>query len=138
VFTNVLDNAIRASDRGQRIVIRCRDQADAANGAAGMVHIAISDQGTGIPADQLEKIFDRFHQVSPGGRRRKGGTGLGLAISREITEHHGGRIWAESGPDAGSTFHITLPRATRAASIRPPSASAGATGTTSPGDSTHA
>lgn len=138
VFTNVLDNAIRASAPGQPIVIRCRDTADAENGAAGMVHIAITDQGTGIPADQLEKIFDRFHQVSPGGRRRKGGTGLGLAICREITEHHGGRIWAESGPAAGSTFHITLPRAASAAPMRAPSERTGAPETTSPGDFTHA
>jgi signal transduction histidine kinase len=138
VFTNVLDNAVRASERGQRIVIRCRDMADPGNGTPGMVHLAVSDQGSGIPADQLERIFDRFHQVSPGGRRRKGGTGLGLAICREITEHHGGRIWAESGPAAGSTFHITLPRASGAASTRAPSPSAEATGTTSPGDPAHA
>jgi signal transduction histidine kinase len=103
-----------------------------------MVHFTIADQGHGIPADQLERIFDRFHQVSPVGRRRKGGTGLGLAICREITEHHGGRIWAESRPAGGSTFHITLPRAAAAAPQPAPTRPAASPETTSPGGQTHA
>jgi len=111
VFTNVLDNAIKASGRGQRIVFGCRADAPSVNGAFGRLEFFVQDEGHGIPEDQLERIFDRFHQVSAEGRRRKGGTGLGLAISREIVEHHGGRIWAESRSGSGSTFHILLPRA---------------------------
>src|SRR5262249_45776928 len=138
VFANVLDNAIKASARGQRIVIACRAAEASGNGTAGMLHFTVTDQGHGIPADQVERIFDRFHQVSPEGRRRKGGTGLGLAISREITEHHGGRIWAESRPDSGSTFHITLPRAVAAAPNTTPVDAAVRPGTTPPGDLAHA
>jgi signal transduction histidine kinase len=112
VIANVLDNAIKASPSGERITIGCREEARSDNGRPRMLRLFVSDRGQGIPPDQLTLIFDRFHQVGTQGRRRKGGTGLGLAISREITEHHGGRIWAESEPGNGSTFHITLPIAT--------------------------
>ena len=108
VFTNVLDNAVQASAEGQCIVVGCREEAAASNGSPAMVRVFVRDRGHGIPPGDLEKIFDRFHQVASR-TRRKGGTGLGLAISREITEYHGGRIWAESEPGNGSTFHITLP-----------------------------
>jgi signal transduction histidine kinase len=109
VLTNVLDNAIHASAAGQCIVIGCREEPGATNGRPRLVRIFVRDQGHGIPAADLERIFDRFSQVSSQARRRKSGTGLGLAISREIAEYHGGRIWAESELGAGSTFHITLP-----------------------------
>ena len=109
VFTNVLDNAIHASTEGQSIVIGCREESGPRNGRPALVRIFVRDRGHGIPASDIERIFDRFSQVSSQGRRRKGGTGLGLAICREITEYHGGRIWAESEPGVGSTFHITLP-----------------------------
>ena len=109
VIANVLDNAIQASPEGQSIVIGCREDTGHGNGQPRMLRVFIRDHGHGIPPDQIDRIFDRFHQVSTHGRRRKGGTGLGLAISREITEHHGGRIWAECEPGNGSTFHITLP-----------------------------
>ena len=114
VLANVLDNAIHASPEGERIVIGCREEPAAVNGAPAMVRIFVRDRGHGIPAGDIERIFDRFHQVESRVRRRKSGTGLGLAISREITEYHGGRIWAESEPGSGATFHITLPRAAAA------------------------
>ena len=110
VIANVLDNAIHASVEGQSIAIGWSEEA-AVNGGPAMVRIAVRDRGHGIPAAEIEKIFDRFHQVANTVRRRKGGTGLGLAICREITEYHGGRIWAESEPGSGSTFYITVPRA---------------------------
>jgi signal transduction histidine kinase len=111
VLANVLDNAIKASEAGQRIVIGCRAGEADGDGRPPMLRIWVRDFGHGIPPEHLERIFDRFHQVSTHGRRRKGGTGLGLAISREIAEHHGGRIWAESEPGRGATFHIALPLA---------------------------
>jgi signal transduction histidine kinase len=114
VLTNVLDNAIHASPEGERIVIGCRAEPAPVNGGPAMVRVFVRDRGHGIPAGDLERIFDRFHQVESRVRRRKSGTGLGLAISREITEYHGGRIWAESEPGSGATFHITLPRAAAA------------------------
>jgi signal transduction histidine kinase len=112
VLYNVLDNAIKASSDGQRIVIGCQERPESANGPMRMLRISVQDEGHGIPHDQIEKIFDRFYHVGAHGRRRRSGTGLGLAISREITEHHGGRIWAESSGGRGSTFHIMLPLAT--------------------------
>ena len=121
VLANVIDNAIHASVEGRRISIGWSEEA-AVNGRPAMVRIAVRDQGHGIPREELEKIFNRFHQVESTGRRRKGGTGLGLAICREITEYHGGRIWAESEPGLGSTFYITLPRAPGAARTAAPGA----------------
>ena len=69
---------------------------------------AVADSGRGIPAASLEAIFAKFWQV---GRRDRNGLGLGLYISRCILEAHGGRIWAESTPGAGSRFFFTLPQA---------------------------
>ena len=81
-----------------------------------------SDHGRGIPDDQLERIFDRFHQVDASDTRQQGGTGLGLAICASIVRQHGGRIWAES-TDGGSTFSFTVPAAPGAADRRPASPS---------------
>lgn len=69
----------------------------------------VQDQGRGIPADKLETIFERFHQVDASDSRNKGGTGLGLAICRSIVQQHGGRIWVESTLGEGSIFYFTLP-----------------------------
>jgi len=69
----------------------------------------VADTGPGIaPADQ-EKIFQEFQQADTSSTRKKGGTGLGLSIARRIIEMHGGRLWAESIPGAGSTFRFTVP-----------------------------
>jgi two-component system sensor histidine kinase VicK len=72
------------------------------------VEVTVSDQGVGIPPQELEKIFDKFYRGTQK-RRRPGGTGLGLAICRAIVLAHGGRIWAESENGRGSTFYFTLP-----------------------------
>ena len=78
---------------------------------AGMEHfrIEVEDNGPGIPAEQLGKVFNKFHQI--GGRQngKQKGTGLGLAICQRIIEHHGGRIWAESSPEWGTRFILQLP-----------------------------
>ena len=71
--------------------------------------IAVSDDGPGIPPEQLERVFERFHRVDEGRARERGGTGLGLAIARAIVEAHGGRIWAESPPGGGATITLELP-----------------------------
>lgn len=137
VIANVLDNAIKASAAGQRIVVGCSEAAERRDGEQRMLRVFIRDEGHGIPADQIEQIFDRFHQVTDRGRRRKGGTGLGLAICREITEHHGGRIWAESQVGGGSTFHITLPIATAPGAPRPDPGGSPHGGGETPGDPAH-
>ncbi len=73
----------------------------------GEVQVSVTDDGPGIPADELPHVFDRFWR---GDRARVEGSGLGLAISRELVRAHGGRIWVESTPGQGSTFRFTLPR----------------------------
>jgi len=105
VLTNLLSNAIKFSraDRGGLIRVGVEESGDET-----LFHVR--DQGRGIPADKLGTVFDRFQQVDSSDAREKGGTGLGLAISRSIVEHHGGRIWAESVVDKGSTFYFALPR----------------------------
>jgi signal transduction histidine kinase len=71
----------------------------------------VEDQGRGIAAEKLERIFDRFQQGDASDSRSLGGTGLGLALCRSIVAQHGGRIWAESTEGEGSRFLLTLPAA---------------------------
>jgi signal transduction histidine kinase len=81
----------------------------AAGAANGHFTVSVSDTGPGIPAEECERIFEKFRQVDSSNTRAKGGTGLGLAIAREIVEMHGGRIWVESTLGQGSTFRMELP-----------------------------
>jgi signal transduction histidine kinase len=74
------------------------------------VTVRISDEGRGIPEDQLLTVFERFQQLQQDDARRLGGTGLGLAICRSIVEQHGGNIWAERNSGKGTSFSVTLPR----------------------------
>jgi PAS domain S-box-containing protein len=100
---NLISNAIKFSPKGGRIVFKAsRTENDE-------IQIEVQDSGPGIPEDKLEQIFERFHQVDASDSRSRGGTGLGLAICRSIVEQHGGRIWATSKPDEGSSFFFTLP-----------------------------
>ena len=78
-------------------------------GSRQMVEICVRDNGIGIPAAHLERIFDRFHRVDTRLTREVNGLGLGLAICKRIVELHGGMIWAESEIGTGSAFHIWLP-----------------------------
>jgi len=104
-LSNLLNNAVRFTPAGGTIRVDSVVQ-------PGEVWIRVADNGIGIPADQLEKIFDEFYQVENHLTRRHGGMGLGLSIARGLIEAHGGRIWAESpGPDQGSTFYVSLPLA---------------------------
>ena len=102
VLLNLLTNAHEYCP--ERASIRIAARADGAN-----VEISVKDDGPGIPADQLEHIFERFTRGDAGLTQRVGGTGLGLAISRSLVELHGGSIGAESVPGEGSTFSIVLP-----------------------------
>ncbi len=107
-LTNLLSNAIKFSHAGGTVRLTANLQASGEE-TAPQLHIAVSDQGRGIPADQLETIFERFQQVDASDSRKKGGTGLGLAICRQIIQQHQGQIWAESTLYQGSSFHILLP-----------------------------
>jgi len=77
----------------------------------GRVRVAIQDFGVGIPAEELERIFEMFHRVEKGSPRIHYGVGIGLFIARRIVEAHGGTLTAQSTPGAGSTFHVCLPAA---------------------------
>lgn len=102
VLTNLLGNALKFSPEGSIVCLSVQGQGDRAL-------FQVKDQGRGIPAEQLETIFEPFKQVDTSDSRQKGGTGLGLAICRSIVQQHGGRIWAESTLGQGSTFCFTLP-----------------------------
>lgn len=99
VLVNLLSNAIKFTPPHGRVVVRVEPTGDE-------LRFAVSDTGVGIPSDKLEAVFERFLQVTPNDRR---GVGLGLYISKCIVQGHGGRIWAESRPGAGSTICFTLP-----------------------------
>ncbi len=102
VLRNLLDNAIKYSPDGGTITVQAyRDHAQ--------IVIAVKDEGIGIPVGEWDRIFERFHRVENEITRRMRGAGLGLAVCRGIIEAHGGRIWVESQPGAGSTFCFTLP-----------------------------
>jgi TMAO reductase system sensor TorS len=105
ILLNLVNNAIRFTDQGE-IAIRV-DIHEQLNDAL-VVHFAVSDTGIGIPPDKLHSVFDRFSQVDSSTTRRHGGTGLGLAISSQLARAMGGRMWAESVPGKGSTFHFTV------------------------------
>jgi len=69
----------------------------------------VEDTGQGIPPEELDAIFDKFHQVRRDGQAKTQGTGLGLAIAKSLIELHGGRIWVDSEPGRGSRFGFTVP-----------------------------
>ncbi len=102
VLDNLLGNAIKFSPNGGTITVRV-------HAIDGIVQVEVSDQGIGIPADKLDKIFERFYQVDGSSRRRFGGTGLGLAIVKRIVRAHNGTVWVDSEEGKGSTFFFTLP-----------------------------
>ena len=73
------------------------------------VVVVVKDSGIGIPAEDLNRVFERFYRVDKTRSRKLGGTGLGLAIVKHIVSAHGGRVWAESEPGRGSSFYFSLP-----------------------------
>jgi signal transduction histidine kinase len=102
-FVNLLNNAIRFSPEQSEIVIGARQQNN-------QILAWVKDNGIGIPADKLEKIFDEYYQIEPPDMRRYSGLGIGLTIARGLIEAQGGKLWAESGgAGKGSTFKVSLP-----------------------------
>ncbi len=102
VIDNIISNAIKYSPDGGNIRFGFTGQGD-------MLKVMISDDGMGIPKENVGRIFDRFYRVDRARARSMGGTGLGLAIAREMMEAHGGKIWAESEEGQGTTIFFTLP-----------------------------
>ncbi len=101
VIVNLLSNAVKFSPAGGRVELAWWEQADQAV-------LRITDEGPGIPADQLEGVFEKFRQLERSATRKYGGAGLGLAICRAIVEQFGGELWAESEEDRGSKFFVRL------------------------------
>jgi signal transduction histidine kinase len=101
VLANLLDNALRHTRSMVHVEVATNDS---------VATITVTDDGEGLPVDQLEAIFDRFHRVDPSRSRSDGGSGLGLTIARSIINDHGGTLIAESdGPGTGAAFIISLP-----------------------------
>ncbi|MCA9088204.1 MAG: response regulator [Planctomycetaceae bacterium] len=104
VLINLVGNAIKFTDAGEVMLDIEVESSDEHN---AVLHFAVSDTGIGIPDVKLAAIFEAFEQADTGHTRRFGGTGLGLAICSRLVDLMGGRIWVESTPDVGSTFHFT-------------------------------
>jgi two-component system sensor histidine kinase SenX3 len=108
--SNLVDNAIKYSERGSLVQVRVTAEEE-------WVEIAVIDQGVGIPARDLERIFERFYRVDRARSRLTGGTGLGLSIVRHVAVNHSGSVRVESREGEGSTFTLRLP-ARRLAAVR--------------------
>jgi two-component system phosphate regulon sensor histidine kinase PhoR len=110
VLVNLLHNAVKFNHPGGQVTLRAASEND------GWLRVSVTDTGSGIPPDDLPRIFERFYKVDKARtataereRDREGGTGLGLAVARHIVQAHGGQLWAESAYGVGSTFSFTLP-----------------------------
>jgi signal transduction histidine kinase len=103
ILINLIENATKFTPTGGCITVSARDA------GKQFVEIAVEDTGEGIPADELEAVFDKFHQVRRAGQGKPQGTGLGLTIAKSLIELHGGRIWVESEVGRGTRFVLTLP-----------------------------
>ncbi|MDD2427043.1 MAG: ATP-binding protein [Eubacteriales bacterium] len=106
IVTNLVINAIKYTPKRGRVQISVGNIADD-------IYVKVKDTGSGIPAQDLPNLFDRFYRVDKTGSRQYGGTGLGLSIAHELTELHYGRLEVESQPGRGSAFTLFLPRADR-------------------------
>jgi signal transduction histidine kinase len=104
VFDNLLGNAIRHSPDGGTVRVGLRGEADGAT-------VWVADEGPGIPATQVPRLFQKFSRLEPAGASGSGGTGLGLYICRSIVEAHGGRIALAGSPGGGARFDVWLPAA---------------------------
>jgi two-component system, OmpR family, sensor histidine kinase BaeS len=102
VLTNLVENALAHTDPGGRVTVGSRATADG-------VELTVADTGTGIPAEHLPHVFDRFYRADPSRNRTTGGTGLGLAISRQLVAAHGGEVAVDSVVGEGTTFTVRLP-----------------------------
>jgi CheY-like chemotaxis protein len=103
---NLVGNAVKFTEAGE---IQIRARKIMRPDGDKQIHIAVQDTGIGIEADKIDRLFQSFSQVDASTTRKFGGTGLGLAISKRLCELLGGRLWVESQPGEGSTFHFVIP-----------------------------
>jgi len=106
IAVNLVGNAIKFTEHGE-VVITVEQAAEPFDDGTVCLHFAVRDTGVGIPTEKQQKIFEAFSQADGSMARKYGGTGLGLAICVRLVEKMGGRIWLESEPGKGSTFHFT-------------------------------
>ena len=102
VFDNLISNAKRYVNQNGKIMIEAKVDGD-------YLKVSVTDNGTGISQEDLPNVFDQFYRAEKSRSRNFEGAGLGLAICKKVIENHGGKIWAESTPDVGTTFYFTLP-----------------------------
>lgn len=105
VLGNLLENAVKYGREHGCVTVGGRAVSD------GWLELFVQDDGPGIPAEALERVFERFYRVDKARSREQGGTGLGLSIVKHIVQGHGGRVWVESEPGKGAKFCFTLPTA---------------------------
>jgi two-component system sensor histidine kinase SenX3 len=110
-LSNLVANAVAYSEDHSQVTLT-------AHRSGTMVDLSVADEGIGIPADELERIFERFYRVDPARHRSTGGTGLGLSIVKHVAAAHGGEVKVWSRPGHGSTFTLRLPRAAGPANHR--------------------
>jgi two-component system, OmpR family, phosphate regulon sensor histidine kinase PhoR len=103
VLANLVDNAIKYGRTEGTVTVGGKKLDD------GKLEIFVQDDGPGIPAESLDRVFERFYRVDKARSRDQGGTGLGLSIVKHIAQAHGGEVWAQSEPGKGATFFFTLP-----------------------------
>jgi two-component system phosphate regulon sensor histidine kinase PhoR len=116
VLVNLVDNAIKYGQRGSEVTLGARLV------APETLDVWVHNEGAGIPAGALPRVFERFYRVDRARSREQGGTGLGLAIVKHIVQSHGGEVRVESLPERGTTFTFTLPRADKPSAKAPASA----------------
>jgi two-component system, OmpR family, sensor histidine kinase BaeS len=104
VLSNLLDNALQHTPPDGRVTVKL--ESDAQN-----ARLSVSDTGSGLPADALDRVFDRFYRADASRNRSSGGSGLGLAIARALVELHGGQLHAENRLEGGAQFVVSLPLA---------------------------
>lgn len=102
ILTNLLNNAVKYSPRGGTVTVQGHSE-------DGWIQISVTDQGIGIPADKLTKVFERFERIDNRDTREAGGTGIGLYLVKHLVEAHGGNIWVDSELGKGSTFSFKIP-----------------------------
>jgi two-component system sensor histidine kinase BaeS len=117
VFVNLIGNALLHTSSGGKITVKVEPweanvstiAGEKKSGGAKWIQVTVNDTGEGIPADELDRVFDRFYRVDQSRDRETGGTGLGLAIAKEFVQAHGGKIQAESEIGRGTCFRVLLP-----------------------------
>jgi signal transduction histidine kinase len=104
VITNLLLNAVKYTPENGKVELIAKDEGN-------NILIEVRDTGIGIPPDEIDRLFEEFYRATNARKIEREGTGLGLAIVKQVIERHGGKVWAQNNPAGGSTFSLTLPKA---------------------------